>query len=174
MLWTLGCMYLFELVFLFFWDYIPRSGIAGSYGSSIFSCFFIWETTILFSTVAVPIYIPINSVWRFRASLVAQWLRICLPMQGTWVRALVWEDPTCCGAAGPVRHDCWACTLEPASHNYWARKPQLLKPARLEPVLHRRRGHCNEKPTHSGEEWPPLATAGEGPLAAMKTQRSQK
>ena len=28
------------------------------------------------------------------ASLVAQWLRICLPMQGTRVRALVWEDPT--------------------------------------------------------------------------------
>ena len=32
-----------------------------------------------------------------RASLVAQWLRICLPMQGTRVRALVWEDPTCRG-----------------------------------------------------------------------------
>ena len=30
----------------------------------------------------------------FWASLVAQWLRICLPMQGTRVRALVWEDPT--------------------------------------------------------------------------------
>ena len=27
-----------------------------------------------------------------RASLVAQWLRIHLPMQGTWVRALVRED----------------------------------------------------------------------------------
>ena len=27
------------------------------------------------------------------ASLVAQWLRICLPMQETRVRALVWEDP---------------------------------------------------------------------------------
>ena len=26
-------------------------------------------------------------------SLVAQWLRICLPMQGTWVQALVPEDP---------------------------------------------------------------------------------
>ena len=39
-----------------------------------------------------------------RASLVAQWLRICLPMQGTRVRALVWEDPTCRGAAGPVSH----------------------------------------------------------------------
>ena len=29
------------------------------------------------------------------ASLVAQWLRICLPMQGTRVRALGQEDPTC-------------------------------------------------------------------------------
>ena len=28
------------------------------------------------------------------ASLVAQWLRVCLLMQGTWVQALVWEDPT--------------------------------------------------------------------------------
>ena len=28
-------------------------------------------------------------------SLVAQWLRIRLPMQGTRVRALVWEDHTC-------------------------------------------------------------------------------
>ena len=35
------------------------------------------------------------------ASLVAQWLRICLPMQGTRVRALVWEDPTCRRATGP-------------------------------------------------------------------------
>ena len=38
------------------------------------------------------------------ASLVAQWLRICLPMQGTRVQALVWEDPTCCGATKPVSH----------------------------------------------------------------------
>ena len=41
-----------------------------------------------------------------RAFLVVQWLRICLLMQGTRVRALVWEDPTCRGAAGPVRHNC--------------------------------------------------------------------
>ena len=39
------------------------------------------------------------------ASLVAQWLRICLPMQGTRVRALVWENPTCHGATGPVSHN---------------------------------------------------------------------
>ena len=41
----------------------------------------------------------------FRASLVAQWLRICLPMQGTRVRALVWEDPTCRGATRLVSHN---------------------------------------------------------------------
>ncbi len=38
------------------------------------------------------------------ASLVAQCLRVCLPMQGTWVRAPIWEDPTCHGVAGPVSH----------------------------------------------------------------------
>ena len=43
------------------------------------------------------------------ASLVAQWLRICLPMQGTRVQALVWEDPTCRGATRPVSHNYWAC-----------------------------------------------------------------
>ena len=42
---------------------------------------------------------------RERASLVVQWLRICLPMQGTRVRALVREDPTCRGATKPVRHN---------------------------------------------------------------------
>ena len=39
------------------------------------------------------------------ASLVAQWLRICLPMQGTRVRALVWEDPTCRGATRPLSYN---------------------------------------------------------------------
>ena len=40
-----------------------------------------------------------------RASLVVQWLRILLPMQGTQVRALVREDPTCRGATKPVSHN---------------------------------------------------------------------
>ena len=43
------------------------------------------------------------------ASLVVQWLRICLPMQETRVRAPVWEDPTCHGATGPVSHNYCAC-----------------------------------------------------------------
>ena len=41
---------------------------------------------------------------RDRTSLVAQWLRIRLPMQGTLVRALVQEDPTCRRATKPMRH----------------------------------------------------------------------
>ena len=45
----------------------------------------------------------------YRASLVAQWLRVCLLMQGMRVRALVWEDPTCHGATGPVSHNYRAC-----------------------------------------------------------------
>ena len=39
------------------------------------------------------------------ASPVAQWLRICLPMQGTRVQALVWEDPTCRRATEPMSHN---------------------------------------------------------------------
>ena len=44
--------------------------------------------------------------YHYWASLVAQWLRVCLPVQGTWVRVLVWEDPTCRGATRPVSHSC--------------------------------------------------------------------
>ena len=55
------------------------------------------------------LYKKINKILKLKkkkgASLVAQWLRICLPMQGTRVRALVWEDPTCHGATGPVSHN---------------------------------------------------------------------
>ena len=40
-----------------------------------------------------------------RASQVAQWLRIRLPMQETQVRALVREDPTCRRATKPVSHN---------------------------------------------------------------------
>ena len=40
-----------------------------------------------------------------QASLVAQGLRIRLPVQETLIRALVREDPTCRGATKPVRHN---------------------------------------------------------------------
>ena len=52
------------------------------------------------------------------ASLVVQWLRIRLLVQGTQVQALVQEDPTCHGATKPMHHNYRACALEPVSHNY--------------------------------------------------------
>ena len=36
-------------------------------------------------------------------------------MQGTRVRALIREDPTYRGATKPMRHNYWACALEPMS-----------------------------------------------------------
>ena len=81
-------------------------------------------------------------------SLVAQWLRIHLPMQGTWVRVLVQEDPTCCRATKPMCHNYWACALEPTSHSYWARAPQLPSPraATTEARVPRARALQREKP----------------------------
>ena len=38
-------------------------------------------------------------------SLVAQGLGVQLPVQGTQVQALVWEDPTCRGPTKPVCHN---------------------------------------------------------------------
>ena len=107
------------------------------------------------------------------ASQVAQWLRIRLPMQGTGVWALAQEDPTCRGAAKPMCHNCWACTLEHVSDNYWARVPQLLKRMHLEPVLHKR-SHDNEKLAHHNKEQPLFAATRESPRTATKIQHSQK
>ena len=53
-----------------------------------------------------PVRIAIIKKSTNRASLVAQWLGVCLPVRGTRVRALVWEDPTCRGATGSVSHGC--------------------------------------------------------------------
>ena len=87
-----------------------------------------------------------------RTSLVTQCLRICLPMLGTRVRSLVWEDPTCRGATQ-------ARAPQLLSLRSRARERQLLSPcvttteaACLEPVLHNKRSHRNEKPAHHNEE----------------------
>ena len=66
----------------------------GTHSSDVHGCLRAWN----------PFLADLSNDY-FRASLVAQWLRICLLMQGTRVRALVWEDPTCHGAAGPVSHN---------------------------------------------------------------------
>ena len=62
-------------------------------------------------------------------SLVVQWLRIHLPMQGTQVWSLqIQEYSTCPGATKPAHDNYWARTLEPMRGDYWVRMLQLLKP----------------------------------------------
>ena len=60
------------------------------------------------------------------ASLVVQWIRIHLPMQGTWVRSQVWEDPTCHGAN---KSSCCQL-LSPAHPRAW--EPQQEKTLQCE------------------------------------------
>ena len=86
--------------------------------------------------------------WENGASLVVQWLRICLLMQGTRVRALVWEDPTCHGVTGPVSHSCWACSSGACALQW--------------------RGRDSERPAHHDEEWPPHRNEERPPLAATR------
>ena len=62
-----------------------------------------------------------------------QWLRICLPMQGTWVWSLAQEDLTCRGTTKSVHHNYWAWALEPENHNYWAHMPRAHAPQQKKP-----------------------------------------
>ena len=63
-------------------------------------------------------------------------------MQETQFQSLIWEDSTCC---------------EELSSRTTAAEPVLLSPGAatmevmraLEPMLHNRRNHHNEKPTHN-------------------------
>ena len=65
-----------------------------------------------------------------RASLVAQRLSFCLPMQEIRVWSLIWEDSTCLRATKPMCYNCRARALEPGNHSCdcWAHVPQLLRP----------------------------------------------
>ena len=76
----------------------------------------------------------VNKCPKLGTSLVAQWLRIRLSMQGTQVRALAQEDPTWRGATKPVHHNYWACALEPSSHNYWSCTPRAHAPQQEKPL----------------------------------------
>ncbi|KAJ8786026.1 hypothetical protein J1605_006606 [Eschrichtius robustus] len=63
------------------------------------------EGCLWYSTSALLLTSGTQEAESIGTSLVAQWLRIRLPVQGTRVRVLVREDPTCRGATKPVRHN---------------------------------------------------------------------
>ena len=79
----------------------------------------------------------VNQELRSRTSVMVHWLKSYQPVWGTWVRSLIWEDPTGHGAAGPVNSK----LLNQHAATTAARKPR--------PVLHSKRSHRGEKPTHS-------------------------
>ena len=70
-----------------------------------------------------------------------QWLRTCLAMQGTAVRSLVQDDPTCCRAA-----ELWS------------------------PYSAMGEATAARRPSTATREGLPLAATGESPSAAKKTQ----
>ena len=81
-----------------------------------------------------------------------------------------WESACQCRGHG---FDPWSGKIPHAAEQMgpWA---TTTEPARLEPVLHNKRGRDSERPAHRDEEWPPLATTRESPHTETKTQHSQK
>ena len=98
-------------------------------------------------------HLQFNSTLCSQTSLVVQWLRVCLLMQGTWVWSLVQEDSTCCGATKPLHHNHWACALEPTHHS--------------------KRSHHSEKPTHLTQREAPVTATRERKLAHSKKDPEQ-
>ena len=97
---------------------------------------------------------------KYGTSQVAQWLRICLPGLPWWLsgKEPAWQcrrlgfDPWSVNWSGRSHssESRWTCVPSLLSLCYRVQEPQLLKPASLQPVLHNKRSHCNEKSVH----WP--------------------
>ena len=76
------------------------------------------------------------------ASLLMQWIRICLPMQGTQVQSLVWEDPTHRGITNLYRTTTEPVLQKPEAAATKARAPRS--------PCSRQENHHTEKPTQLG------------------------
>ena len=106
------------------------------------------------------IFTLINLCWR--ASLVAQWLRICLLMQGTPIQSLEQEDAICHRVA------------KPESHNCWAHPPQRLKPKRPRACILQQKKPLRWEACAPQLESCPHSLQLEKAHAAVKTQHSHK
>ena len=107
----------------------------------------VWNSTVLFSLASELQGAALTIKAHQGASLVAQWLRICLPMQGGHgFKPWSGKIPHAAEQLGP-----WATITEPAC---------------LEPVLCNKRGRDNERPA--------LAATRESPRTETKTQHSHK
>ena len=64
-----------------------------------------------------------------------QWLRICLLVQGTRVRSLVRDGPTCCGATKPLPHNYGAQGLQQQRPLQWGSCAPQLESSPCSPQL---------------------------------------
>ena len=132
----------------------PMSLTSPALADMFFTTSATWETpTLRYQTEAIQFlrpqvsrtgvfkYLYVFKIKHKGTSLVAQWLRVHLPVQGTWIWSLVQEDSTRHGPTKSMGHNYRACTLEPLSRNYWS-------PYALEPVCCNRRSPCSEKLIH--------------------------
>ena len=81
-----------------------------------------------------------------------------------------WESACRCGGHGFVPRS----GRIPHAAEWLGPWAAAAEPARLEPVLRDGRGRGGERPARRGEEWPPLAAAGESPRTEAKSQHIQK
>ena len=108
----------------------PMSLTSPALADRFFTTSATWEApTLKYQTEAIQFlrfqvsvfkYLYVFKIKHKGTSLVAQWLRVHLPMQGTWIWSLVQEDSTCHGPTKSMGHNYWACTLEPLSHDCWS------------------------------------------------------
>ena len=83
-------------------------------------CLGILTFRVFYSWVELLFYFPKNWMRDFPGGP-----KVCLPMQGSPVRLLVREDPTCHRAMKPVYGNYWTCALDRAQ------EPQLLSAGTL-------------------------------------------
>ena len=84
-----------------------------------------WHTHYLHPQIFFSIFVNPPSKLPCQASLVAQWIRIHLPVQGTQVQSLVQEDSTCCRATMPACHNYCVPRVMPCnSRSHHSKNPE--------------------------------------------------
>lgn len=103
----------------------------------------------------------------------AQYVRICLPVQGEPGLILIQEDLTCPGATKTKNHNYRACALSPGASTLLSHVPQLPSLNSLKPLLPQQKAHCHPEARNKHWQSSLLATARESSCTARKTQNSQ-
>ena len=103
-----------------------------------------------------------------RASLLVQWLRLRLPMQGAWVWFMVREDPTCLEAAEHVCHSRWAgAASSPCSASGEATTKRSLHPSYRAAPMQQQIPSRAKSQKKSGQVSPPLRVFPKWPLHTL-------